>query len=54
MVIDRETGIVSLSKDEYDELLDAADRYYALRNGGVDNWEWYDNAMEDYFDAKDD
>ena len=30
-----------------DELEDAANKYYALEAGGVDNWEGYSYAMEE-------
>lgn len=28
-----------------DELIEADDKLRKLENGGVDNWEWYDEAM---------
>ena len=38
--------MVSLSKAEYDELLEAKKMLSALRWAGVDNWDGYDYAME--------
>lgn len=38
-----------ISKEEYDELLDRDRRLTALENGGVDNWEWYDESMALYY-----
>lgn len=35
----------TISKEEYEELLDRDRTLTALENGGVDNWEWYDVAM---------
>lgn len=26
------------------------DKLQALENGGVDNWEWYDQSLEDWFE----
>lgn len=39
---------VSISKEEYDELLDKAMFLYALESCGVDNWDYYDMAKEMY------
>jgi hypothetical protein len=38
---------VTISKEEYDELLYARKKLYALERSGVDNWQWYDVAMEE-------
>ena len=35
----------TISKEEYEELLDRDRKLTALENGGVDNWEWYDVTM---------
>ena len=37
---------VTISKEEYDSLLEASDKLLALEGAGVDNWEGYDEAME--------
>jgi len=37
---------VSISPEEYDRLLESEKKLNALEAGGVDNWEWYDDAME--------
>lgn len=34
---------------EYDKLYKRSEILYALENGGVDNWEWYDDSIRDYF-----
>lgn len=31
-------------------ILEAANRYYALEGGGVDNWEWYGESLCDYLE----
>lgn len=40
-----------ISKDDLYELLKAANRYWALDYGGVDNWEWYGDSVQDYIRA---
>jgi hypothetical protein len=44
--------MITISKKEYDELCEDSLILNYLRNGGVDNWEGYDFAMEDYFKDK--
>lgn len=44
--------MVHLSQEEYIELLRAQEKLKRLEFGGVDNWEWYDEAMEDYVDPE--
>lgn len=39
---------VKLSKKQYEELLRAQRKLSALEAGGVDNWEWYDEAMREF------
>ena len=33
------------------EIFEAANKYWALENGGVDNWEWYGASLCDYLEA---
>lgn len=40
---------ITISKKEYERLLKDSARLQALENGGVDNWQGYDYAMELYF-----
>jgi len=35
-----------IDKEYYEELEESAAVLHALERGGVDNWEWYDDAME--------
>jgi hypothetical protein len=42
--------MIHLSQEEYIELLRAQEKLKCLEVGGVDNWEWYGEAMEDYVD----
>ena len=37
---------VIILQDEYEALLKAQRKLIALERAGVDNWEWYDDAME--------
>lgn len=43
---------INISGSEYEELLDKASKLEALENGGVDNWEFYGEAMSSYFEGK--
>jgi hypothetical protein len=38
---------VTISKKEYDELLEESKKLSALESWGVDNWSGYDEAMRD-------
>ena len=40
--------IVTITKKEYEELLDYKECLECLEAAGVDNWEGYDYAMEMY------
>jgi len=37
---------VTISKKEYESLLEDSEKLSALEAAGVDNWEGYDDAME--------
>jgi hypothetical protein len=37
---------VTITEDEYEELTKAAAKLNALERAGVDNWEWYYDALE--------
>ena len=41
-----ETKVVTITADQYEQLLEDSSRLSALRAAGVDNWEGYDYAME--------
>jgi hypothetical protein len=45
---------VTITKREYEELLDDAFFLNCLRNNGVDNWDGWDFACEDYHSQKED
>ncbi len=45
---------ITISKKEYDELVNAFYKLNALENAGVDNWEWYDEAMKSLSEDEDD
>ena len=44
----KEIEMVMISKTEYDRLLDRDMFLDCLEACGVDNWEWYDDAIQDY------
>ncbi len=41
-------GTVTISETDYDELLEDSRFLNCLRNAGVDNWDGYDYAIEDF------
>jgi len=47
-----DTRLVTISGAEYDLLSQASAKLTALEEAGVDNWDWYDTAMETLTDTK--
>lgn len=45
-------GFKVVNSEEHEELLDDSLFLNCLRNNGVDNWEWYDEAVEEYQQIK--
>ena len=45
--------VVTISMKEYDSLLDDAFLLQCLRNAGVDNWEGYHYAMQEFYNVVD-
>lgn len=43
-----EEEMVTISKTQYEELLDCELKLLALEDAGVDNWGYYGEAMEQY------
>lgn len=39
----------TISKEEYEDLLDRDRKLSALEAGGVDNWEWYSDSLAQYY-----
>lgn len=39
---------ITITKAEYDELLSDSRFLTCLQNGGVDNWDWYGEAQQEY------
>lgn len=37
---------VVITDEDLEQLLKDQEKLYALMNFGVDNWEWYDDAMK--------
>lgn len=42
-----QTSII-ITQEEYDDLIRSQMKLQALENAGVDNWDWYGDAMEEY------
>ena len=40
-----------ISERDFRKILEAEVRYIALKNGGVDNWEWYGESIQNYLDS---
>lgn len=40
---------ITISKKEYDSLVEDSDKLRCLENAGVDNWEWYGEAMKEFY-----
>lgn len=53
MAIEIKDGIVTMTADEYEELLDDSVFLNCLRNEGVDNWSGYEFAQERFQEYKD-
>lgn len=45
-------GFKVVDSDEYEELLDDSLFLNCLQNNGVDNWDWYDEAVAEYQQSK--
>lgn len=47
--------LVTITKKEYDSLVDSSFKLNCLENGGVNNWEWYYDSLKDggYFEDED-
>lgn len=43
-----ENGNYEITREYLEELLESDFKLNALSNAGVDNWEFYDEAMEDF------
>lgn len=46
-----ETETVTISKDEYETLKRDQLFLHCLESNGVDNWDWYDEAVREYDDS---
>lgn len=45
---------ITITKSEYKELTRARQKLSALMAGGVDNWEWYGEALEEFWAEEED
>ena len=41
---------VTTSKEEHEKLLKSSRKLCALENRGVNDWEWYDDVLTEYYD----
>lgn len=49
-----EDEMITIPKELYDDLIDDQQFLNCLQSAGVDNWEGYDYAVEEYQSMKDD
>lgn len=42
---------IIIDKDTLYDLLESDFKYWALENGGVDNWEWYGDSLDDAIES---
>jgi len=47
--MDEQEETVTISKAQYEKLLDDQKFLEALRAGGVEDWEWYSASLEDHY-----
>lgn len=43
---------VTIPQSRYEDLLDTEEKLLALENAGVDNWNGYDYALEEYWSER--
>jgi len=43
---------ITITSEEYTDLIDSRAKLRALEAGGVDNWEWYDESLTAYHREK--
>lgn len=48
----RKRGKMLIDEKEYKYLIDRDKKLTALENGGVDNWEWYEESLKEYQQEK--
>ena len=53
-MIEQDEPMVTITKKEYDELLDRDEKLCALEAAGVDNWEGYSGALSGVFEEEED
>ena len=46
--------MVLISEKEHKSLLRSQRKLELLEDAGVDNWEWYDDALSDFYREEDD
>lgn len=47
-----EKQLVMITQERLDELLDYEAKLCSLYNGGVEDWEWYGDSLQQYKDWK--
>jgi hypothetical protein len=45
---DEGSKTITISVEEYNRLVNAEKKLNCLESAGVDNWDWYDDAMESF------
>lgn len=52
--MDKNTGneMVTITREEYEKLIDDSEKLSYLEAGGVNDWEWYDESLKEYWENK--
>lgn len=45
---------ITIPMEEYNRLVTRSIKLFYLEDGGVDNWEWYDDCMTKYYEENED
>lgn len=48
-----ENELITITRKEYESLLDDSRKLGCLEDAGVDNWTFYDEAMKEYYSDED-
>lgn len=51
-IVRSDDGTVTIDESYYDELTDDSLLLSCLRNNGVDNWDWWGKAINEYNELK--
>ena len=50
--MNKQEETVTITRTQYEALVEDSKVLDALRAGGVDNWEWYEASLEEHYDEQ--